>query len=72
MLAFAAMFLGGVSGVAGTFYLLVEAGDIRSNLTTVISGLSALWLLVVILRHYNKKAIKRNKQLKLEAAEKEA
>ncbi|MCN4143739.1 MAG: hypothetical protein LC437_01270 [Thiohalomonas sp.] len=57
MFAFIAMFLGAVSGVAGTFYLLVEAGDIESNLTIAIATLTALWLLVVILRHYNKKRL---------------
>lgn len=72
VLAFTAMFLGGVSGVAGTFFLMVSPGDIESNLTTAIAALTGIWLLVIILRHYNKKTIKRNKQLKLEAAEKEA
>ena len=58
--------------MAGTFYLMVEPGEIKSNLTTGIAVLTGLWLLIIILRHYNKKIIKRNKRLKLEAAEKEA
>lgn len=65
MLAFIAMFLGGVSGVAGTFYLLVEPGDIQTNLTKAIIVLALVWLLVVILRRHNKKIIKRNKQQQL-------
>lgn len=69
VLAFAVMFLGGVSGVAGTFYIMVEPGDIERNLTTAIAVLVSLWLLIIILRHHNKKIIKRNKRLKLEAAE---
>lgn len=70
-LAISAMFLGGVSGVAGTFLLMVEPGDIQSNVTTALTVLVCFWLLVVILRRHNKKIIKRNKQLKLEATEKE-
>ncbi len=72
VLAVGAMFLGGVSGVAGTFYVMVEQGDTQTNLAMVIAPLVLLWLLVIILRHHNKKIIKRNKLLKLEAAEKEA
>ena len=45
-MAIVAMFLGGVSGVAGTFYLLVEPGDIETNLTQAISILLLIWLLV--------------------------
>ncbi len=72
VLAVGAMFLGGVSGVAGTFYVMVEQGDTQTNLAMVIAPLVLLWLLIIILRHHNKKIIKRNKLLKLEAAEKEA
>ncbi|MCK5665908.1 MAG: hypothetical protein KAI17_20610 [Thiotrichaceae bacterium] len=72
VLAVAAMFLGGVSGVAGTFYVMVEQGDTQTNLAIVITPLVLLWLLIIILRQHNKKIIKRNKRLKLEAAEKEA
>ncbi len=69
-MAFAAMFLGGVFGVAGTFYLMVEPGDLEANLTKAMAALGLLWLLVIILRRHNKKIIKRN--LKLKAAEAEA
>ena len=72
VLAVGAMFLGGVSGVAGTFYVLVEQGDTQTNLAMVIAPLVLLWLLIILLRRHNKKIIKRNKLLKLEAAEKEA
>ncbi|MCU7940233.1 MAG: hypothetical protein KZQ64_07220 [gamma proteobacterium symbiont of Bathyaustriella thionipta] len=72
VLAFIAMFLGGVTGVAGTFYLMVEPGDIEKNLNTAIAVLVSLWILIIMLRQQNKKVIKRKKQLKLDAAEKEA
>ncbi len=67
VLAFVAMFLGGVSGVAGTFYLMVEPGDLEANLIKAIAVLSLLWLLVVILRRHNKKIIKHNRKLQLDA-----
>ncbi len=72
VLAVAAMFVGGVSGVAGTFYLMVEPGNINDNLTVVITALSALWLLVIMLRQYNKKVLKRNHMRAQQATEKEA
>lgn len=61
ILALGAMFLGGVSGVAGTFYLMSEQGDIHKNLILTIAVLSAVWLIIVMLRSHNKKVIKRNK-----------
>ena len=61
-LAFIAMFLGGVSGVAGTFFIMVEPGELEENLTKAISILVVLWLLVLVLRHQNKKVIKRKKR----------
>ncbi len=67
VLAFAAMFLGGVFGVAGTFYLMVEPGDLEANLTKAMTALGLLWLLVVVLRRHNKKIIKRNLRLKAAA-----
>ncbi len=70
-MAIVAMFLGGVSGVAGTFYLLVEPGDPETNLTQAISILLLIWLLVVFLRNHNKRVIKRNKVLQQEAGLKE-
>lgn len=66
-MAIVAMFLGGVSGVAGTFYLLVEQGDLQANLTQAISILLLIWLLVLFLRNHNKRVIKRNKILMQEA-----
>ena len=71
-LAIVVMFLGGLSGVVGTFYVMVEQGDLKDNLTTVVTILVLIWFLLIVLRYYNKKAIKKNKLLKLEAAEKEA
>ncbi len=68
-LAFIAMFLGGVSGVAGTFYILVEPGELEANLIKATSILAFVWLLVMILRQQNKKVLKRRK---LEALELEA
>ncbi|MCW8930477.1 MAG: hypothetical protein OQL19_09595 [Gammaproteobacteria bacterium] len=65
-LAFIAMFLGGVSGVAGTFYLMVEPGDIEANMTKLISFLIVFWLLLMVLRHQNKKVIKRRKREQIE------
>ena len=61
VLAFSAMFLGGVSGVAGTFYLMSEQGDMRQNLTLAIVLLISVWLIILMLRSHNKKVIKRNK-----------
>ncbi|MCU7834753.1 MAG: hypothetical protein KZQ83_05790 [gamma proteobacterium symbiont of Taylorina sp.] len=61
LLVFAAMFLGGVSGTAGTFYLMIEKGDMQQNLIVAISGLCVLWLIIIMLSSHNKKVIKRNK-----------
>lgn len=61
ILALGAMFLGGVSGVTGTFYLMSEQGDIHKNLILAIAALSAVWLIIIMLRSHNKKVIKRNK-----------
>ena len=73
VMAVAVMFVGGVVGTAGTFYLMVEPGDIEANLTKAVSILVAVWFLVLLLRSRNKKIIKRNKREKLEQeAEKEA
>ena len=72
VLATGAMFVGGVAGVVGTFHVMVLPGDLQSNLITIVSILSLLWLLLMVLRYYNKKVIKTNKQQALEAAEKEA
>jgi len=72
VLAIGAMFVGGVAGVVGTFHAMVQPGDLQSNLITIVSILSLLWLLLMVLRYYNKKVIKTNKQQALEAAEKEA
>lgn len=60
------MFLGGVSGVAGTFYLMVLPGDIESNLTTALTALIVLWFLLVLLRRHNKKMVKLNEVLEHE------
>lgn len=65
VLAFSAMFLGGVSGVTGTFYLMSEPGDMRQNLTLAIVLLSAVWLIILMLRSHNKKVMKRNKLMLL-------
>ena len=72
VLATGVMFVGGVAGVVGTFHLMIQPGDLQTNLITIISILSLIWLLLMVLRHYNKKIIKINKQQALEAAEKEA
>lgn len=68
ILAFAAMFLGGLSGVAGTFYLMVKEGTIQDNLVMGIVALLVGLLLVLILRDQNKKVMKR-RQHELEAAQ---
>lgn len=69
-MAVAAMFLGGISGVAGTFYLMVEPGNVPTNLTMLIAVLVPLWLLVLVLRRHNKKVLKKNALQ--QTAEKEA
>ncbi len=69
-LAIGAMFFGGVSGVAGTLYLMVEPGDMQTNITQALSVLTLVWLLILLLRQQNIKVMKRNKRLKLEAEEK--
>ncbi len=61
--AFIAMFLGGVSGTASTFYIMIEKGDMQQNLTIAIAALSVLWLIVIMLSSHNKKVLKRNKLL---------
>lgn len=60
IMALAAMFLGGLSGVAGSFYLMVEPGNVQTNLTMLIAILVPLWLLVIVLRRHNKKVLKQN------------
>ncbi len=61
LLAIAVMFLGGVSGVAGTFYVLVEKGDVEHNLIIVSAALLVTWLVVLLLRGHNKRVLKRKK-----------
>ena len=61
LLAIAVMFLGGVSGVAGTFYVLVEKGDVEHNLIIVSAVLLVTWLVVLLLRGHNKRVLKRKK-----------
>jgi len=68
----AAMFLGGVSGTAGTFYLMSEQGDLQQHLTIVITTLSVLWLISIMLSIHNKKIIRRNKLLARKQAESKA
>lgn len=67
-LMFVAMFLGGVSGVAGSFYLMVKEGAILDNLILGIAGLSIALLVVLILRGQNKKVLRQRKQLEQEQA----
>ncbi len=61
-LALGTMFLGGVSGVAGTFYVMVEKGDIEHNLLLMSAALLLGWLVILLLRGHNKRVIKRKKQ----------
>ena len=65
LLAISAMFLGGVSGTAGTFFVMIRQGDMQQNLTIAIASLTLLWLVILLLSHHNKKVIKRNKLLAL-------
>lgn len=65
-LALVVMFLGGIFGVSGTFYMMVEPGELNENLIKFISILVGVWLLVIILRGQNKKVLKRQKLEKLE------
>ena len=62
ILAIVAMFLGGVSGVAGSFYLMVTEGAITDNLIMGIATLLVSLLLVLILRGQNKKVMRRRQQ----------
>ena len=66
ILAIAVMFLGGVSGVAGTFYVLVEKGEVEDNLLMVSAVLLITWLVLLLLRGHNKRVLKRNQQQALE------
>ena len=65
ILALVAMFLGGVSGTAGTFYIMIEKGDMQQHLTIAIAALTVLWLIIIMLSRHNKKILKRNKILAL-------
>ena len=69
LFALVAMFLGGVSGTASTFYIMIEKGDMQQNLGTAIAVLFVLWLIIIFLSRHNKKIIKRKKLLALEEAE---
>lgn len=70
-LIFAAMFLGGVAGVAGSFYLMVKEGAILDNLYLGIGSLLLSLFFVLVLRGQNKKVM-RQKHLKQEMANSEA
>ncbi len=70
IMALGAMFIGGLSGVAGSFYLMVEPGDVATNLTILMAVLIPLWLLVIVLRRHNKKVLKQ--KARQQAEEKEA
>ena len=66
LLAFAAMFLGGVSGVAGSFYLMVKEGTIEDNLLIGITVLVVSLAVVLILRGQNKKVLRQRQALERE------
>ena len=68
-MALAAMFVGGLSGVAGSFYLMVEPGDVSTNLTILIAVLIPVWLLVIVLRWHNKKVLKQKARQQAEEKE---
>ena len=74
VLAFGAMFVGGVSGVAGSFYLMVKEGNIEDNLFMGIATLAVALILAVILRGQNIKVMRQRKQAEqnIEASETEA
>jgi hypothetical protein len=52
------MFVGGISGVASTFYIMVEEGDMTTNLLMLIGTLLVSLLIIMLLRDYNKKILK--------------
>ena len=60
LLAMVAIFTGGTTGVAGTFYLLVAAADVHQSLILVIVGLTAVLMVVFLLKTWNKKGLKKN------------
>ena len=72
ILAVAVMFVGGVSGVAGAFYLMIEPGSVQDNLFLGLAVLLTFLLVIMLLRKHNKKIIRRNKRLAQEALDKEA
>jgi len=67
ILAVAAMFVGGVAGVSGSFFVMVSKGDMQNNLLIAILSLVLILFVVNMLRRHNKKVIKRKKRLALEA-----
>jgi uncharacterized protein HemY len=70
ILAIIVLFAGGIFGVAGTFYLMVESGDLQTNLIHTVAPFVVVWLLLILLRGRNKREIwrnQRNKQQQIEA-----
>ncbi len=65
-LAILVMFLAGVMGVAGTFYLMVLVENIQQNIALVVAALLLLLFITLLLRRKNKQAIKRKALLKAE------
>jgi LPXTG-motif cell wall-anchored protein len=54
------MFVAGVVGVVGTFYLMVLVENIQQNVALVVVAMLLLLFITLVLRRKNKQAIKRN------------
>lgn len=65
-LAIIVMFVAGVVGTAGTFYLMVLVENIQQNVTLVVLIMLLLLFITLVLRRKNKQAIKRKAILKTE------
>lgn len=65
-LAIIVMFVAGVVGTAGTFYLMVLVENIQQNVALVVLTLLLLLLITLVLRRKNKQAIKSKALLKAE------
>ena len=59
ILATGVMFVGGVAGVVGTFHLMVQPGDLKNNLITIVSSFQCLLFVLfndffIIIAQYHK------------------
>ena len=62
LIATGVMIVAGVAGVAGSFYMMVNDGNIMDNLYMTIGVLAILFVLSLLLRQQNKKVIRMRKK----------